>query len=562
MATTLHAALWEHCLAAAGQIAQDHATTASLQGCGAPLVDLLRRQATQILRLDSDSGSDRTAEAEAPAQRLVARRLDDLVELAHARFYAYPPSDVPACWRQLYTDASILLFALRWRSKSKGDSHKCLDDDDLDSLVRPLDLALILAGGAGPAGRGRDWIHMAFDVMHCILEAEEADGQGNDNGAEEDGEEEGEGGEGGQKRPKRPKRPRLDDSASPRVPDFSAGPFFNDDHAGMTPLSSPKTAMVVLVPPVRHPVPRSGPLGLEAFQAYLDRSGGSRREPLVLAGMLDHWPAFQRHSRPWSSPAYLRWRTLRGRRLVPVEIGRSYVDDGWTQAIVPFATVLEELQATKAAPATTKAVGDSGSGPSPGPGPGPSPSPGPGPGPTYLAQHALFTQMPRLQSDIAIPDACYTSTSTSTSAAEDYDSDVDTDVLMNAWLGPPGTITPLHTDPHHNLLAQVVGRKYVRLYAPEQTAALRPRGREAGGVDMGNTSTVDVGAVEGWDENEDMAGKEGEMGVEETEEAVAFRAVPYVDCILEPGDTLYIPQGWWHYVRGLSVSFSVSFWWN
>jgi ribosomal protein L16 Arg81 hydroxylase len=25
---------------------------------------------------------------------------------------------------------------------------------------------------------------------------------------------------------------------------------------------------------------------------------------------------------------------------------------------------------------------------------------------------------------------------------------------------------------------------------------------------------------------------------------------------------LYVPPGWWHYVRALTVSFSVSFWWG
>ena len=38
------------------------------------------------------------------------------------------------------------------------------------------------------------------------------------------------------------------------------------------------------------------------------------------------------------------------------------------------------------------------------------------------------------------------------------------------------------------------------------------------------------------------------------------RAQPY-DVLLGPGDAVFIPKGWWHYVRALTTSASVNFWW-
>ena len=256
-------------------------------------------------------------------------------------------------------------------------------------------------------------------------------------------------------------------------------------------------------PDIEYAVPRSG-LSLSQFEKLL--------EPHVIENSIQHWPAFE--DRPWKSPSYLLDRTFGGSRLVPVEVGRSYTDEGWGQTILPFRDFLNQyVEGSK--------IG-------------------------YLAQHNLFAQVPALRKDIAIPDFCYAAPPGDARALYGNDTKKLDEPLLNAWFGPPGTISPLHTDPYHNILCQVVGKKYVRLYAPEQTPKLYPRGLEEG-IDMSNTSQVPVEKVE--------------MNFEEDEYPL-FGEAPYVETVLQEGDCLYIPVGWWHYVRALTVSFNVSFWWN
>lgn len=108
------------------------------------------------------------------------------------------------------------------------------------------------------------------------------------------------------------------------------------------------------------------------------------------------------------------------------------------------------------------------------------------------------------------------------------------------WLGRAHTVTPLHWDVPHNLHVHLAGRKRWILFPPQARAALYPRGFLSG---MPNFSQVDP-------ENPDFS------------RFPRFQAAqPYV-ALVEPGQTLFIPRGWWHHTRLLEDAVSVNFWWG
>lgn len=41
-----------------------------------------------------------------------------------------------------------------------------------------------------------------------------------------------------------------------------------------------------------------------------------------------------------------------------------------------------------------------------------------------------------------------------------------------------------------------------------------------------------------------------------------FADVPHIECTLQPGEMLYIPKKWWHFVWAQTASLSISYWWT
>lgn len=198
--------------------------------------------------------------------------------------------------------------------------------------------------------------------------------------------------------------------------------------------------------PCEDTIPRITPPSLLGFMEQYVRC----RRPVILTGCMDDWPAISRREdlrdRAWADTAYLK--RVAGRRTVPVEVGSgTYLSNEWGQRLMRVSEFIDRF-------ITGQAEGEEERG--------------------YLAQHELFEQIPQLRRDILTPDYC---------ALDDDDDDGDDDddddheqqpVAVNAWFGPGGTVSPTHTDPYHNLLAQVVGSKEVWLFAPSESKGMYP----------------------------------------------------------------------------------------
>ncbi len=107
---------------------------------------------------------------------------------------------------------------------------------------------------------------------------------------------------------------------------------------------------------------------------------------------------------------------------------------------------------------------------------------------------------------------------------------------VSGWIGPAGTVTGYHIDWGDNILAQVCGRKRLLLVAPDETRFMY-RSRK---FDQGTTlSQVDADHVD-------------------LERFPLYARATPIEVVLHPGQMLFIPRGWWHHVRSLDKSISVS----
>lgn len=155
-------------------------------------------------------------------------------------------------------------------------------------------------------------------------------------------------------------------------------------------------------------------------------SSSARLTPFVLRGFADDWPAIS-ESR-WITKDYLKQVAGRG-RVVPIEVGHDYRAPEWTQRIMSWESFLDYLfPSSSSSHSLRNDIMDSHQKEV-----------------MYHAQHDLLKQLSALRDDLIIPDYVYASPPAPEHYVNYHPPANEDGYVVNAWLGPAGTVSPAHT---------------------------------------------------------------------------------------------------------------------
>ncbi|KAL7413678.1 hypothetical protein BDY24DRAFT_415258 [Mrakia frigida] len=492
-------------------------TSKDLSSIGPSPLSLLHQS---LFSLSSSPTS--TSSSRSPKNRTLV--YSSLLSLANDKLNSFPFASVPECWRRLYTETGFLwaIYDLQ-----EAGIERQGDDQFWEGVVARLDMILIVAGAPGEGRR-----ELIDDLIELVQEVHLPSPLWNP-----------------------PASTHRSSSSSSSDQEDGSSPPPSKKLKLNPPSSSPSCHPLLLAP---NPIPSlPHPPSLTAYlKLHLNK-------PFILRSYLQQtcWPALDSSS-PWKDRDYLLSLVGRG-RIVPVEIGGEYTEEGWGQGMIKFEDFLERIEfGLSEAEREKKRDEEREDGVETRP-------------PLYLAQHALLTQFPKLRRDVLLPDYVYSEPPESEAEGGYRRPPTEDGLLINVWVGGEGRSSPSHTDPYYNCYTQVVGSKRIFLAPPHHSSSMYPFSSSPSSSSppptsptsssetntpssppsatttlMGNTSRLPIFNKSNTPPSQSEFPKFYEEALPESLEGV-----------LNEGDMLVFPPGWWHALRQEGgAGWGVSFW--
>ncbi|ODN81989.1 hypothetical protein L202_02318 [Cryptococcus amylolentus CBS 6039] len=239
--------------------------------------------------------------------------------------------------------------------------------------------------------------------------------------------------------------------------------------------------------------------------------------PLHLPNIAAAWPALA----SWSLKDNLR--ILRDRigeeRVAEVELGKSgrgYLDQEWQKINMPFGLFLDAFIFNLI----------------------PSSDPSFKLPTAYLAQSDLLDSTTSLLSDVPPLPHFYVGKEKSL-------------YRRTIWIGPAGSFTPFHKDPYMGIYTQIVGRKIFHVVPPAASPHLNPSPKPL----HANTSQIPIPVsriVSPLSEFADLDDLPPNTLVECRDRLRrAYELEGGCQVVVGPGESVLIPEGWWHAAEGI-----------
>ncbi len=214
--------------------------------------------------------------------------------------------------------------------------------------------------------------------------------------------------------------------------------------------------------------------------------------PVIVEGLMTDWPALTKWTLPWLRAQFGDYEfEVHANRTLDPKYEQHFRRNCSTMNFGAFLSILESPQETND---------------------------------VYLVGRNVFLERPefrRMLEDISNPNGF-------------LDPETMNHPNVKLWIGPRGTVTPLHHDRGSVFFGQISGRKQVKFISPFHLPSL---------YNDPDTCYSDVILDQGADLN-----RFPEM-----------RNVVIREAVIGPGDFLLIPVAWWHWVRALDPSISLTF---